>query len=90
MFTDEVASDNLGLAPVVRGKREVTEQVLAAAAAADSETAPKRGRGRPAKWKVVLYLKLFLQCSFLSNLLCSLQNGSASSVGAADLDLGTS
>ncbi len=61
MLTDEVASDNLGQEPVVRGKREPTEQELAAAAAAESEAAPKRGRGRPAKWKVVSNLNCFLQ-----------------------------
>ncbi|CAL8465383.1 g4919 [Coccomyxa elongata] len=51
MYTDEVVPDSFGLEPVVRGKRELTEQELAAAAAAEPETAPKRGRGRPAKWK---------------------------------------
>ncbi len=75
MYTDEVVPDSFGLEPVVRGKRELTEQELAAAAAAESETAPKRGRGRPAKWKVLLKMKSFLAVALAcDNLVSSVQN----------------
>lgn len=52
MCTDEVLEDDLDLQPKVRGKRELTEEEVAAAAAAQAAAAPKRGRGRPNKWKV--------------------------------------
>ncbi len=52
MCTDEILPDNLNLKPITRGKREPTEEELAAAAAAQAAAAPKRGRGRPNKWKV--------------------------------------